>query len=378
MIYRFHPKTFNLGGTERYYTEMAAKGWELVKHGVWLSKFRKTEPKKMRYRVEVIAPELLEDGKPPEEQRSIYEDCGWEYVTGCNQIQVFRSGADSVAPEFYLEPEQQAATLKSLRRSYLNSLTGPLIALVILLLHSMVWWGIGDGEWTAGLFLMWMSQPYILIGVILAEFSLLFGAVWGLCYLHRLYRKMKQGTPLDHNASPHNFIPTVLQVMLVVGFVLALVYAWRDENPAPLPEHTDEPYILLSDLGMEGTRYANPLLEKRSNTVSHTHSFQSDYWKSWEDVESEDGTQSTLHQKVIRLKHPAQMNRTVNALMHHALVQSPEKFAAVEAEGLDQAWVADDWQIIAVRGDLVGLFSWRFHSQEEVQDFLSSVAEKWN
>ena len=48
-----HPNNYAIGETEKYYSDMSEKGWELVRCGITLSRFQKTEPKKMRYRVEV-------------------------------------------------------------------------------------------------------------------------------------------------------------------------------------------------------------------------------------------------------------------------------------------------------------------------------------
>lgn len=78
--YGIHPNNYAIGETEKYYSDMSEKGWELVKCGITLSRFQKTEPKKMRYRVEVVNLKSLEDGHLPEEQIAVYEDCGWEYV----------------------------------------------------------------------------------------------------------------------------------------------------------------------------------------------------------------------------------------------------------------------------------------------------------
>lgn len=42
-----HPNNYAIGETEKYYSDMSEKGWELVKCGITLSRFQKTEPKKM-------------------------------------------------------------------------------------------------------------------------------------------------------------------------------------------------------------------------------------------------------------------------------------------------------------------------------------------
>ena len=66
--YGIHPNNYAIGETEKYYSDMSEKGWELVNRGITLSRFQKTEPKKMRYRVEVVNLKSLEDGHLPEEQ----------------------------------------------------------------------------------------------------------------------------------------------------------------------------------------------------------------------------------------------------------------------------------------------------------------------
>ena len=88
-----HPNNYAIGETEKYYSDMSEKGWELVKCGITLSRFQKTEPKKMRYRVEVVNLKSLEDGHLPEEQIAVYEDCGWEYVISRGYLHIFRAPA---------------------------------------------------------------------------------------------------------------------------------------------------------------------------------------------------------------------------------------------------------------------------------------------
>ena len=53
-----HPNNYAIGETENYYSDMSEKGWELVKCGITLSRFQKTDPKKMRYRGEGVGVEL--------------------------------------------------------------------------------------------------------------------------------------------------------------------------------------------------------------------------------------------------------------------------------------------------------------------------------
>ncbi|MCD7994516.1 MAG: DUF2812 domain-containing protein, partial [Clostridia bacterium] len=55
--YAFHPLESAVDETERFYAEMAAKGWQLVKRGAFLSRFKRADPEETLYRVAVVMPD---------------------------------------------------------------------------------------------------------------------------------------------------------------------------------------------------------------------------------------------------------------------------------------------------------------------------------
>ena len=140
--YALHPMEFAIGETEQFYSEMAAKGWFLEKRGAWFSRFRRGEPAAMRYRVELADLRFLDpDHGLPEEQISVYEECGWKYVTGHGLFHIFSSPADSDAPEFYTDPRQQALVLRGLRRSYVSSW---ILLIVIFAVNTLFYFSFGS------------------------------------------------------------------------------------------------------------------------------------------------------------------------------------------------------------------------------------------
>ena len=140
--YRAHPPAYALGETEKFYGEMEARGWRLQKRGGTFSKFVPVEPSAARYRVEVLAPSLLDVPEMSEEQLAVYEDCGWTYVTDSGCLYIFRAPAGSDAPEFYMDPRQQAATLKALRR---RDWWAMLLALLLLGVNFLMAFSLGRG-----------------------------------------------------------------------------------------------------------------------------------------------------------------------------------------------------------------------------------------
>lgn len=106
--YRIHPADYAIGDSERLYERMAAKGWVLEKRGITLSRFRREAPQRLRYRIELAQPEFLEGADLPEEQRELYEDCGWHLAAHCGVTYVFCAQEDGDAPpELYTDPRGQ-------------------------------------------------------------------------------------------------------------------------------------------------------------------------------------------------------------------------------------------------------------------------------
>lgn len=124
MSYRYalHPQELAVNESERFYTNMAAKGWHLVKRGVFLSRFQRAEPREMQYRIVVVMPAASEGLPFSAEQMAVYENSGWEFITEQGFIYVFRAPQNSGASELCLTPDQQKETIKKLKKRYINSL----------------------------------------------------------------------------------------------------------------------------------------------------------------------------------------------------------------------------------------------------------------
>ena len=105
--YAFHPEEYAVGENEKYYADMARRGWILEKRGSVLSRFRRDEPQKLKYRIELSSPAFLDDDRQlPGEQIALYEESGWKYVTSAGLVHIF------CAPE-------SMSSAKSRRREFL-------------------------------------------------------------------------------------------------------------------------------------------------------------------------------------------------------------------------------------------------------------------
>ena len=381
--YGIHPKDYAIGETEKYYSDMAAKGWELVKRGITFSRFQKAEPQKMRYRVEVVNLKSLEDGHLPEEQVAVYEDCGWEYVVSRGFLHIFRAPEGSDAPEFYLEPEQQAATLKGLRKQYCSSLMAPFIILAFHAFMAALVGGLFNGRWAAQLYRGLIEETAWVAGFCLFLLWAVFSDLWGFIYISRLYRRMKKGIPLDHAPRSRKLItiPRIISLLLLLCILGCVGYDYLNDKRYAMPEATDDPYILLSDLGIEGTRTTN-FVNGEESTVKVNHSLLVEHWDTQEflDIDNDGrGNEEWLYQDVYILKNENIVDHFVEVLMIDSVfAQSTEDYILVEIPGLDQAWVTERLECIAVKGTTISIFTHPFDSQEEMREALEVVAEKWS
>lgn len=374
--YAVHPKDFEIGETEKFYSDMAAKGWALTKRGVSLSRFEKAQPQKMRYRIEVISAKALEDVAMPEEQLAVYEDCGWEYVDGRNFIHVFRAPEGSEAPEFYMEPAQQAETLKGLKRHYMTSVLNTPMYLTAVLLMGFLVDGFANGKWLAQTYRAFVEQTAVVMIFVLLLIWTLAGSIRAAWRMQRLCKKLKKGIPLDHAPKTKRLISKIgngLAVLLLFGLIIYGIWGYEK---LPLPQESDEPYLLLSELGIEGERVTNWVNQNESSLIRNT-SWIAHHWDTGEYVDTET-SEEWMYQEVYKLSNPKMMDSFVDALMKDATFgKSREDFTEIEIEGLDRAWLTHQLECIAVKDDLVAALTYPFDSEKEVKEVLQILANKW-
>lgn len=345
--YRWHPGDYELGENEKFYSDMEAQGWRLVSRGAYLSRFAPVEPSAARYRVEVSDRNYyayLEDEDMEGAQLAVFADCGWEFVTGRRLLRIFRAPAGSDAPEFYMDPRQQAATLKTLRRQYLIGWMPALFSFLFsTLLSSRRWGGL------AYFHRAWVERTALWLLIIAAAAWLVYVNLYAAWRVGRVIRRMKRGQSLDHNPRPrrhiHRAVCWVLAGVMAVCGALALAQRWEARTEA-LPLMTTEPYLVPEELGIPG----RPTEESRA---AHTGSLLADYWDVYAEVESGGGETTWVFQDVYRLRRGRDARSLAQALMETAaFADQGRSFTAIDPEGLDGAWTTNRLELVAVKGDL--------------------------
>ncbi len=359
--YTFHPEEYAVGENEKYYAEMAARGWVLEKRGTYLSRFRRAEPQKLVYRIELSSPAPFDDPTAglPDEQIALYEDCGWRYVTSAGLVNVFCAPESSGAPEFYTDPRQQAATLKALRRSYrLGWLPVAVVLGVNFLMAAAMRGSAGKvlDSWANGFELGFVRYTafWLAWGILLLKgiYQLTYGAVRTML----LYRRLKNGRPIDHaprrRPAAHKLVSYTLNGLLGLFLLLCIIQFFATQK-YDMPQQADGPYLLLRDLGWDGERTTN-YLETPSN-VQTSRSLAARQWDTYECVaqKTEFAGSVWMYQDVYELHTHEQAMAAARILMSNAtFARGPEDFTAGEVAGLDAAWRAG-MECIAVHGRTV-------------------------
>ena len=130
-------------------SDMAAQGWMLEKLGAWGWRYRRTEPKKLRFAV-TFFPAASQFDAVPSEMLETYRDycaaAGWQLAAESAQVQVFCTEDENAVP---IETDP-AVELGSIRKSAKKGFIGSYWALLTLSLLQILFSAIefGQTRWT--------------------------------------------------------------------------------------------------------------------------------------------------------------------------------------------------------------------------------------
>lgn len=88
-------------GIEEYLEDMALRGWKVVKTNLYVWKFEKIEPQKLRFNVSYFPKASMYDPKPTDEQEDFVELCkhaGWELAAEKGELKVFYNEDENAVP----------------------------------------------------------------------------------------------------------------------------------------------------------------------------------------------------------------------------------------------------------------------------------------
>ncbi|SMB85848.1 Protein of unknown function [Desulfonispora thiosulfatigenes DSM 11270] len=192
IIRKLRPRDYwRIGEHESWFTDLAAEGLHLTEMGLIFAKFTKGEPKKTRYRIEIVKNKEI-----TAEQKGLYVESGWDYVTRYGNFNVFSSPAELKAPEIHTDPVEQSYTLQELDKKFkTNAIISVVGTLISLALVSSIWFI----DATPVLDLV---EGYIISQIVLI-IALLYGSYETLQAaksIRILRNTLLEGKPINHHA----------------------------------------------------------------------------------------------------------------------------------------------------------------------------------
>lgn len=255
---------------ESWLTDMAAEGWHLLDTGgLWslLFIFEKGEAKTVRYRLEP-GKRTLDDERPTLQERELFEEMGWEYVTYYSHFFIYRD-LSPAAPELHTDPEVQVMNLKRLRRKTVLANVAFLALLLILILQL-------DVEGFRFLITFGAVSVVLLlliVGCVVADI------IWQAVQSHAIVVKLKKDMELDHRKPWHRGawyyrLCAAAMVLFYVAYLLLMLtrcasglvtYGYDLEK-----YEGDPPFVTIQDLCPEGEYEQNTFMDY--NTFIKYHS----------------------------------------------------------------------------------------------------------
>lgn len=128
ILFKFLP--FEYEALEKYLEDMALKGWMLEKINGGYIKFKKMEPKKIKYSIDVLNKVSFFDGKNSDNALEYREYCvaaGWQFVCEWEKFQVFSCAQDIEKVPIHTDEKEK---FKSILKASLYYISASLIMVI--------------------------------------------------------------------------------------------------------------------------------------------------------------------------------------------------------------------------------------------------------
>ncbi|MEG2411464.1 MAG: DUF2812 domain-containing protein [Clostridium sp.] len=274
-VKKLKPDDFwRIGEHESWYSDMSKKGFHLNSIGTWFTKFEKGEPLDIEYRIEIAT----DKGEISMDQRQLYRESGWDYVTKNSCFHIFSSPTERNATEIHTDPAEQSYALEALYRKL--TMSNMVLSIVIISIFII-----------PVLCLLRDATPYLtlinnisfsgpLLAVCIISYAL--KSIQSNISTHKFKRFLNDGKPIDHKANWKNHsissrIYYILIIAIYISPLLCIIPEICSTKTSTLPDKTNTlPIILLSE-----TEPEDASLKYSSANISDGINHNKQYTYTW-------------------------------------------------------------------------------------------------
>ena len=246
LVRKIRPADFwRIGEHESWFSDMAKEGLHFHSMGKYFARFKKGEPQEMEYRIEVTSTTAISD-----DQISMYEENGWDYVSSFDQFHVFASPKSRHAVEIHTDPAEQFFTLQTLNKKLIsNSIIVLLLSLLIIGMNVALWFLDNTP-------VLQLVKGHVLEQTILSFFILysVYLTIKGMLSILALRKQLKNGIPINHHAPwkkslQRSAILNIVFIMIAFGSAYLPFKQLFEMDTITLPvEVTNHKVVRLAEL----------------------------------------------------------------------------------------------------------------------------------
>lgn len=389
IIRKLRPTDYwHIGEHESWFEYMASKGLHLKSMGPWFAKFVKGEPKQMRYRIEISCDKAITS-----DQKEMYSESGWDYVTTHGSFNVFSSPVELNAPELHTDPAEQSYTLKELNKQFISS------AIITVLGMTLPIWIIYYFYLRNSTYTLSLVNGALIsqITLIVCSLYVVYDSIKTAISIRTLQKTLSEGRPINHNSPWKNRrkISLILNSIFVLGVIFPAFIQFASSKTIPLAQApTDLPIIRLNDIEENSiltgktSSYCNPNNIDES-TIYYNCSFfaPAQYYFSQcgklpnkvEKYESKRYYSPSITTWVYQLRFPAMGKDLLSDLIKEHNVKYKERsFTEINNKDFDKLIIFEgednSKEIFALKGKAVIHVSYSGYADKD--SIIKSIAEK--
>ena len=203
------------GKNESWFSDMALKGLHLQSVGNLLVTFEKEEPKKTKYRIEIL------EESPSQDQLDLYKEYGWELVANNQIFYIFSSPEELNAPELHTDPMEQSCTLKMLNKQLKKNMV--LISILFLSFLSTIFNHFFSQDEIYLILIRQRSFAFIMLAI--PYMYVVFESIRGYFVIKKIKNSLLIGIPIKHNENwKLNYLFSCIFYVYLIAMIITLLF----------------------------------------------------------------------------------------------------------------------------------------------------------
>ncbi len=219
-VFKFRVFDFwQIGELESWFSDMAKKGLILNKVGLFVI-FIKSEPQDIKYRIDISSEYKLTD-----DDKEIYKNAGWDYITNYGKFNVFSSPENRNADELHSDLQEQSYTLKSLDKMHKINAIIVLLLTIFIIFTSFLPLILSK---TLVLDLIDNSKSSFIILMIL-DFFILYKSLLSFISVRKLRNNLLKGNAINHKVDwkKTRKVSLILNIFFSILLIMMIGISWH-------------------------------------------------------------------------------------------------------------------------------------------------------